>query len=98
MKKEELKKEEVTTEETTQTKMSYEELEKIAHNLFNQNREMAKRLQELETNNIFVRLNYLFKVIENSHAFDTKFMSDCIQEIKELMTIKVEEENTKDDE
>jgi hypothetical protein len=63
-----------------QKKMSYEELEALANNLYN-------RLQQVEMSNVFKRLDYLFKVVENIHSFPQEFADKCVAEIAEFMTI-----------
>ena len=68
-------------------KMSYEQLENIAHQLSEQNRQLYTKLQESNLINMFKRLDYLFKVLENEKAFDSEFINACTNEIKELMTV-----------
>jgi hypothetical protein len=63
-----------------QNKMSYEELETLANNLY-------ARLQHVEMSNMFKRLDYLFKVVENIHSFPQEFADKCVAEIAEFMTI-----------
>ena len=50
-------------------KMSYEELENIAHQLSEQSRVLVQKLQEANMTNAFKRLDYLFKVIDLSSRF-----------------------------
>lgn len=53
---------------------------------FNQ---MSKALQE--TQSILVRLNYLFKVVEQHSYFEAnapKFLQGCLDEIVDIMTVK----------
>lgn len=73
-------------------KMSYEQLENVAHQLSEQNRQLYTKLQELNMVNIFKRLDYLFKVIENGHVFNQDFLEKCIAEIESLMTVPEQEE------
>lgn len=75
-----------------QEKMSYEQLENIAHQLHEQLRQAHMKLQELNMTNIFKRLDYLFKVVENSKHFKLDFVEKCVAEITELLTIPKEEE------
>ena len=49
------------------------------------------KLQDANMNNIFKRLDYLFKVVENGHMFKQDFLDKCIAEIEELMTVPEEE-------
>lgn len=76
-------------------KLSYEELENVAHQLSDQSRELYNKLQEANMTNILKRLEYLFKVIENNTVFPKEFTDKCIDEIINIMTIPdVNEENT----
>lgn len=73
-------------------KMSYEQLENVAHQLSEQNRQLFAKLQELNMANMFKRLDYLFKVIENGHMFKQDFLEKCIAEVESLMTVPEQEE------
>lgn len=73
-------------------KMSYEQLEGIAHQLSEQNRQLFAKLQELNMTNVFKRLDYLFKVIESGHMFNQDFLEKCIAEVESLMTVPEQEE------
>ena len=73
-------------------KMSYEQLENVAHQLSDQNRQLFAKLQELNMANMFKRLDYLFKVIENGHMFKQDFLEKCIAEVESLMTVPEQEE------
>ena len=73
-------------------KMSYEQLENVAHQLSEQNRQLFAKLQELNMTNMFKRLDYLFKVIENGHMFKQDFLEKCIAEIESLITVPEQEE------
>jgi hypothetical protein len=75
-------------------KMSYDQLESVAHQLSEQNRQMFAKLQELNMANMFKRLDYLFKVIENGHMFKQDFLEKCIAEIESLITIPKQEEES----
>lgn len=75
-------------------KMSYEQLENVAHQLSEQNRQFFAKLQELNMANMFKRLDYLFKVIENGHMFKQDFLEKCIAEIESLITIPKQEEES----
>ena len=73
-------------------KMSYDQLESVAHQLSEQNRQMFAKIQELNMANVFKRLDYLFKVIENGHMFKQDFFEKCIAEIESIMTVPEQEE------
>lgn len=78
-------------------KMSYEQLENIAHQLSEQNRQLYMKLQSSNMTNIFKRLDYLFKVVENGHMFSEDFLTKCIKEIEELITVPEDKEEDKQD-
>ena len=71
-------------------KMSYEELENIAHQLSEQSRVLVQKLQEANMTNAFKRLDYLFKVIDLAHMFEEEFVTECINEVKGLIQIPEE--------
>lgn len=77
-------------------KMSYEQLENIAHQLSEQNRQLFAKLQEANMANVFKRMDYLFKVVENYNVFGREFLDKCVAEIESMMTLpeaKEEPEN-----
>ena len=77
-----------TTKETERPeKMSYEQLENIAHQLSEQAKQLYMKLQAANMSNMFKRLDYLFKVAENGHMFKQDFLEKCITEIEEIMTV-----------
>lgn len=67
-------------------KPSYEELTEKVAGLEGLNQQLIMRLQSENLGNLFKRLDYLFKVVENKEAFDTDFVAECTKEIKEFMT------------
>ena len=86
-----------TTKETERPeKMSYEQLENIAHQLSEQNKQLYMKLQATNMSNMFKRLDYLFKVVENGHMFKQDFLEKCITEIEEIMTVPEESENSEE--
>lgn len=96
IKMEEQKKKDVEIGPQTQRpeKMSYEQLENIAHQLSEQNRQLFTKLQELNMANVFKRLDYLFKVVENWSSFKNAFFEKCVAEIEDLMTVPEQEEKS----
>lgn len=68
-------------------KMSYEELERVASQLSEQVRQLYSQLQQVNYANMFHRLDYLFKVLEHDHMFNSTFIDNCIEEIEEIITI-----------
>lgn len=83
---------EANTQVKRPEKLSYEQIENIAHQLSEQNRQLLAKLQELNMANMFKRLDYLFKVIENGHMFKQYFLEKCIEEVESLMTVPEQEE------
>lgn len=72
-------------------KMSYEQLEQVAHQLSEQARQLYDQLQKSNMNNMFKRLDYLFKVLENEKVFKQylkqDFVDKCVNEIEDIMVI-----------
>lgn len=93
--------EEVKKEETK--KISYEDLQKAAGQLYQQNQQLIAKCKQYEEqmqrlNNVEVRLHYLFEVLDKGSYFDSDFIDTCVNEVKEIMTIKEEpEEEEKED-
>lgn len=80
-------------EENKETqKPTYEELEKVIEMRNAQLQEMYMQLQEATSQNIIIRLQFLFDVIKNSDKFSTRFVNKCVEEIEGALTTP--EENT----
>ena len=82
------------------SKPTYEELEAAMYNLteklnkaYKDNQYLVNQLNGI--NNTFTRLNYLFKVLENSQHFNSEFIIECAEEIENTITIP-EAPNTED--
>ena len=78
-------------EANVEKKLSYEQLEEVANNLHKQCNALYEELQKANMVNLFKRLDYLFKVVENATAFDSEFVSTCVEEVKTLMTPSTDE-------
>ena len=76
--------------------MSYEELNNIAHQLNEQVRTLYSQVKEANMTNIFKRLDYLFKILENKESFPESFLLSCKEEIISLMTIPKNKEVTEE--
>lgn len=75
-----------TAEETKRPeKMSYEQLELVAHQLSEQSRRLHMQLQEANNDNILNRLHYLFQVIKYKESFKSIFVDKCVKEIETIM-------------
>ena len=80
-----------------ENKLSYEELNNVCIRLEQQNQYLVRQLQQANLTNMFRRLDYLFMVLQNSSIFnDAEFVSNCVKEIKEAMTIDKSEEGKED--
>ena len=78
-------------------KMTYEQLEQVAHQLSEQARQLYRKLQEANMINMFKRLDYLFKVVENKDNFGEEFVHSCVAEIQDILTVTDEAENEETD-
>ena len=76
--------------ESENRKLSYEELNDMARQLSQQNQQLYAQLQRVNMNNMFRRLDYLFEVVKNGAMFSPEFLDNCVQEIKESLTITEE--------
>lgn len=74
------------SEKNTETKkLTYEQLEQAANQLLAQNNELKQAF--FEVSNAMKRLDYLFKVLDHVHLFDTEFADKCVEEIVTMMTL-----------
>jgi hypothetical protein len=74
------------SEKNTETKkLTYEQLEQAANQLLAQNNELKQAFFEMS--NAMKRLDYLFKVLDHVHLFDTEFADKCVTEIVTMMTL-----------
>lgn len=81
--------------ENTKQPLTYEQLNNVCQQLFQQNQKLKADVTELSNVAMFKRLDYLFKVVEFSSTFkDSDFVNSCMDEIKEALTVK--EEDTED--
>ena len=82
-------------------KLSYPDLENVCHQLSAQaqqlnaqNEKLRKYINEINLENLYKRLDYLFKVIcEDNIYLSAGFKKQCAEEIEKLMTPPVEEDN-----
>lgn len=87
-----------TTSEKAKQKLTYEQLNDVCNQLFQQNQQLRKELQEMNAVNMFKRLDYLFKVVELSTTFkDADFVNSCMDEIKEALTVPTDNADTKEE-
>ena len=73
--------------EENKKKLSYEELENVAAQLQQENMQFRQMINQINYNNFFKRLDYLFEVLKLSHMFPQEFTTDCSDEIMQCMKI-----------
>ena len=85
-----------TTKETERPeKMSYEQLENIAHQLSEQAKQLYMKLQAANMSNMFKRLDYLFEVVNKDNPYlSVDFKKQCANEIETLMATPEQPEDT----
>lgn len=86
----------IVGKEDKQQRLTYEQLNDACNQLLQQNRQLVVRNRELEQFAMNKRLDYLFKVIENSSKFSSDFIVSCVSEIEEAMTIPQDMEEHKE--
>ncbi|MCH3980724.1 MAG: hypothetical protein LKE41_02150 [Prevotella sp.] len=69
-------------------KLTYEQLNDACSQLYQQNQNLLKKLQEANTYSMFKRLDYLFEVLRNKDSFNKKFVEGCAKEIEEAISIE----------
>ena len=80
------------TSKEEQQKLTYEQLNEACSQLYQQNQNLIRQLQQLNTTNMFRRLDYLFMVLKYESVIkDADFVNACIDEIKEAIIIPTEE-------
>lgn len=72
------------------------ELELQLHGYMNLNNELYKKLMSSDLQNMFKRLDYLFKVVSHDNVFSAQFTTDCIEEIEQLLTLPKEKSEDKE--
>lgn len=82
--------------EVVKAEPTVEQYKQAVEALQSQNTQLIYQLQNANMANLFKRLDYLFKVVENSGMFDHPFVEQCVAEIKELMTPPETEGKTED--
>ena len=75
-------------------KLSYEELKNVCGQLQQQNAFMRKQMLKMHNEELYKRIDYLFKVVENKQAFSNVFYDHAVNEIEEILT-PVEQEESK---
>jgi hypothetical protein len=84
--------------EVEEKKMSYEDLTSVVDKLQNENYQLKLILQRSQREDIYKRMDYLFKIIENSVMFSEDFLAKCTDEIVKAMTIPEDTDTEKETE
>lgn len=76
-------------------KLSYEQLTDVANRLVQENQYLKQQLQKaMQTIGMFNRIDYLFKVLQYEQVIkDAEFINNCVNEIKDSLTIPPSEES-----
>lgn len=82
--------------EEPRKRLTYEQLNDACNQLWQQNRQLMVKNKELEQLVMNKRLDYLFKVIENSDKFKSVFVVECTNEIEEALGVSQEENSGKE--
>lgn len=77
-------------------KMTYEELKMLLDQAGMQNKQLVQQMAGMNYTNLFKRLDYLFKVVENGSLFSSDFVVECTEEIESTLHLE-EEEPVKED-
>lgn len=75
-------------------KLSYEQLEQVAHQLSDQAKQLYTKLQKSNLDNLFKRLDFLFKVLKHQDSFSTEFVVECVNEIENIIRVPEKSEET----
>ena len=73
-------------------KPSYEQLEKEINGLKGMNNQLIIQLQQINMQNLFKRLDYLFNVLKFKESFSVEFVDKCSKEIENYLTLPEAEE------
>lgn len=73
-------------EKKNESKLPYEDLERVALQLNAQVQNLSERLMEERNNNVWGRLSFLFECVSHAEVFgDSEFIAKCCKEIKEKL-------------
>lgn len=75
-----------------------EQLTQLVDQLYGRNQQLVEALNEKNTALMFKRMDYLFKIIEQSHMFDDEFVTKCIDELQKTLDVTQTETNMEDGE
>ena len=70
-----------------QQKLTYEQLNEACAQLYQQNQNYIRQMQEMNAALMSKRLEYLFKVLEYGIHFNEDFVEECVKEISETLHV-----------
>lgn len=73
--------------EKAQPRLSYEQLHTIAVQATQQAEMFQRELQKYQNESLYIRLDFLFKVLGAADKFSSSFVKKCADEIELLLTI-----------
>lgn len=82
---------EQTANKPTQKELSYDELKNVAGQLQQQNKFLTEQLMKKNYEELYRRIDYLFKVLENKTAFEPTFVDYCAEELTSVLTVTPED-------
>lgn len=84
-------------------KLTYEQLEEAARQIaaqadmaIKENQSLRQQLQQLNMSNLYTEMNFLFKAVEQAHAFDEGFVDKCVARIQAIMSESENEDGIED--
>jgi hypothetical protein len=70
-----------------QPELTYEQLHTIAVQATQQAEMFQRELQKYQNESLYIRLDFLFKVLTTSDRFSVSFVKKCADEVELLLTI-----------
>lgn len=77
-------------EQEAPKRLTYEQLNEACMQLSQQNQNLWAQVQQLQANLMSKRLDFLFKVLKYQNSFNSDFVIECAEEIKDALEIKEE--------
>lgn len=76
------------SQEEKKQKLTYEQLNETCMQLYQQNQNLMRQLQQANMTSMFKRLDYLFMVLGCADKFDESFVKSCAVEIQNAITVE----------
>lgn len=75
-----------------------DQFKQLIDQLYTRNQQLVEALNEKNTAMMFKRMDYLFKIVEQSHMFDDEFVTKCINELQTTLDVAEIKENNENGE